>query len=297
MEQEPLTNIQLCSILDSGKTANPFDEIGALFSLICPGSDLSFFRSVHTDITENYLKKHPEFNESPAKYHDLRHTYNVVLATIRLFHGLHHEGIYVAEDLICQGLLSAYFHDLGMLPQETDIHPPFPNFSRDHELRSISALRDYLKGKSLPGHYYENCSTIIKYTNLAWEPDKEVSLCGQVVGSADILAQMADRYYLESLPLLFHEHQDGGIEMHSSAIDLMSSTLDFHENVVKKRLVHTLDNRALAMSTHFKVRWGIDQNLYLESINLNLEYLRTIVRSCSMDLSCWGKFLRRNPPT
>ena len=54
-----------------------------------------------------------------------------------------------------------------------------------------------------------DCATIINYTDLESDPatfdyhPHEIQLAGQVIGSADILAQMADRYYLECLPLLF----------------------------------------------------------------------------------------------
>ncbi len=303
MKKTQLTNIQLNSILESGKTANPFDEIGALYMEICPQADLELLRKIHDDVTAIFSGEYPGFVIGGVKYHDLRHTFSVVLATIRLFHGLYHEQTHLPDDIIFQGLLSAYFHDSGMLPQSSDNHQPNSNYSKNHEERSKSVLKRYLDFNFMPAHYDDNCNTLIEYTNLDWDPkdaksnDPQLRLCGQVIGSADLLAQMSDRYYLESLPLLFHEHQDGGIDKHSSAIDLMRNTLEFHENVIKKRLEGTLGNLAPAMQTHFQKRWQIDRNLYLENITLNLNYLRKITKNCSMDLSCWGKFLRRNPPS
>lgn len=302
MNETFFSNFQLHYIFESGETANPLDEIITLASQICPETDCKILQKVHTDVTAIFSGRSPGFEASTTKYHDLRHTYSVVLATIRLFHGLYHENCRLPHDLIIQGLLSAYFHDSGMLPQTISEAQNDAGYTRDHEKRSIVILDRYLHDNQFPKQYCRNCETIIKYTILDWEinsgetVDNQLHLCGQVVGTADLLAQMADRYYLESLPLLFQEHQDSGLDKHTSALELMSSTLDFHEQVIKRRLNRTLGDIAPVMQTHFRQRWNIDRNIYLENIQLNLDYLKKITEDCSMDLSCWGKYLRRNPP-
>lgn len=302
MAENYLTNIQTNVILESGDTGNPLDEILKLTAEICPQLDCDILRKAHTDVSRIFSGTYPGFKENIAKYHNLRHTYCVVLASIRLFHGLFHEGKILPDRFILQGLLSAYFHDLGMLPQSDAEISTNRDYTSHHESRSIDILTHYLQDKGLPAGYSDNCAVIIHYTNIEEEAeriktvDSQLELCGQVIGTADLLAQMADRYYLESLPLLFHEHQDSGIDKHTSALDLMRQTHDFHEHVIKKRLEKTLGNLAPAMKTHFVKRWSIDRNLYLENITLNLEYLKRITQDCSMDLSCWGKYLRRNPP-
>ncbi len=297
-----LTNIDLNCIFETGYTTDPLDEILALASQICPEADCTLIRHVHKDVSAIFSGRYPGFEASITEYHNLRHTHSVVLATIRLFHGLYHENNRLPHDLILQGLLSAYFHDSGMLPQSMDEVENDTGYTIHHEKRSIAILDLYLKSNNFPEEYRTNCATIIKYTMLDWEAehdtvsDGELRLCGQVVGTSDLLAQMADRYYVESLPLLFQEHRNSGIDRHTSAIDLMRSTLKFHEQVIKRRLDQTLGNLAPAMRTHFRIRWQIDSNIYLDNINLNLEYLRKITRDCSMDLNCWKKYLRRTPP-
>lgn len=303
MSEKHLSNIQLYAIFESGETSDPLDEVVHLVSEICPEVDCQILLKVHRDVTAIFSGDYPGFKASITKYHNLRHTYCVVLATIRLFHGLFHEQKIVSDEMILQGLLSAYFHDLGMLPQSSAEALDDTDYTRHHEQRSINILHDYLKENNLPAHFIENCATIIHYTNLDWNEElssgtnRDLELCGQVVGSADLLAQMADRYYLESLPFLFQEHQESGIERHSSALDLMRNTIEFHEKVIKKRLEDTLGNLVPSMETHFSKRWKINKNLYLENIDLNLKYLKMIMDDCSLDLSCWGKFLRRTPPS
>jgi len=302
MKETFRTNFQLFCIFESGNTADPLDEIILLASQICPQSDCSLLRKVHRDVSTIFSGHSHGFEAGDTGYHNLRHTHSVVLATIRLFHGLYHQNRLLPADIIFQGLLSAYFHDSGMLPQNLEEAHNGASYAQHHEKRSIAILDHYLRDNDFPNQYCRNCETIIQYTMLEWEADdsemedNRLHLCGQVVGTADLLAQMADRYYLESLPLLFQEHRNSGIDKHTSALDLMHSTLDFHDQVIKKRLNKTLGNIAPAMQTHFRTRWNIDRNLYLENIQLNLDYLKKITEDCSMDLSCWGKYLRRNPP-
>lgn len=302
MVKTHISELRLHHLFEFGETANPLDEILLLLSEIRLAHHCHLFRQVDYDVKVFFSGEHPSFSANLSRYHNLRHTRSVALAAARLFHGLHHEEVQIDDDMIIQGMLSAYFHDLGMLPQSSDKKEEGGNYARFHEQRSMMILDDYLHRSNLPASYRDNCATLIKYTNLDWEADsnltqnKQLHICGQVVGTADLVAQMADRYYLESLPLLFHEHQDSGIDKHDSAIDLMLDTIDFHETIIKKRLQGALGNMALSLRTHFHKRFHLDRNLYLERIGLNLDYLEMITEDCAMDLRCWSKYLRRNPP-
>ena len=171
-----------------------------------------------------------------------------------------------------------------------------------HETRSILFLDKYLAEKGFAKDISRDCATIIRYTDLDSDPptfdyhSHEIQLAGQVVGSADILAQMADRYYLECLPLLFDEQQAGGINRHNSARELMEHTEKFYHDVVLKRLATTFSNTTQAMQTHFREMYKIDRNLYLENINKNINYLKKIIAQCD-SIDCLDKHLKRNPPT
>jgi hypothetical protein len=117
------------------------------------------------------------------------------------------------------------------------------------------------------------------------------------VGSADILAQMADRYYLERLPSLFQEHQEGGIAAnYNSAIELMQQTSVFYHDVVVDRLSRVFGNLTKYMQIHFRERWGVDKNLYLDNIKKNVKYIQLILKSCD-DMDSLKRYLRRIPPS
>ena len=63
------------------------------------------------------------------------------------------------------------------------------------------------------------CSQMIQCTKLSLSPKdlvfdtEEVKLMGHILGTADIIAQMADRVYLERLPLLFDELKEGVVSV------------------------------------------------------------------------------------
>ncbi len=295
-----LTAFSIYKIFESGKTSDPWDEIIELVMEIAPSVSQDFLKKVHRDIFTFFSDHSSGDQKNTSRYHNLRHTYSVVLATARLFHGLHHEQKEISDQLILQGMFAAYFHDLGMLHQQANT-PPKQIPSTRHEDDSATLLASYL---SRHDHTLSlaNCTTMIQCTCLDWsqekEPieDNELRLCGQIVATADLLAQMADRYYLESLPFLFDELKKNGNQEHDSALALLQETSDFHVNIIKRRLEITLGNLAPAMQTHFKTRWQIDRNLYLENISLNLNYLKSLKSICEHDYDCWKRHLRRTPP-
>ncbi|MGW8193854.1 MAG: hypothetical protein ACWGOX_06270 [Desulforhopalus sp.] len=297
-----MNNKHLSDIFEGKFNGGPFEEVLHLASDISPSLDLDQLREVHRDLTDFFTGRYPGFQKSTLPYHNLRHTQMVVLAAVRLFHGLHSNHIHISTDILQKGILSAYFHDTGLLHLEDD--PPHfaTEFMADHEARSTLFLLQYTAQKGFPEDIARDCGTIIKYTALNSDPatfeyhPHEIQLAGQVVGSADILAQMADRYYLECLPLLFDEQQAGGINQHQSSLELIEHTTSFYHNVALKRLITTFSNTSRAMRTHFRVRFGIDRNLYMENIDKNIAYVKEIIARCD-NIECLEKYLKRLPPT
>jgi hypothetical protein len=297
-----IDNIRLTSLFETGMTNDPLDEILALIVQINSNTDIEFIRQIHYHIRDFFSGAYPGFQASSTKYHNLRHTQSVALATIRLFHGLMADNQHFSSRIIEQCLLSAYFHDTGLLLQTSEMADSGASYTKFHEARSIRFLNQYLDSRKVSESYRDNCATIIKFTNLRLDPNTlnpssdEVGLSGRVLGSADILAQMANRYYLECLPHLFQEHLMGGIEEHATALDLMKHTANFYNHVIEKRLEETFGNIAKSMRTHFFERWQINQDLYRENIYKNMGYLKKIITECAVEVECLDKFLRRIPP-
>jgi hypothetical protein len=210
--------------------------------------------------------------------------------------------VHISPETLVKGLFAAYFHDTGMLLEKDDPAPSAAQYIAVHEARSVRFLNTYLIKNGFSEKIAEDCATIIYYTDLSKDPttfapqSDEIHLAGQVIGSADILAQMADRYYLECLPLLFDEQKTGGANQHDSALELMAHTTKFYHDVVLKRLTVTFADTSGAMRTHFRNRYNVDRNLYMENIDKNIAFLKKIIARCD-SITCIKKKLKRIPPS
>jgi hypothetical protein len=296
-----MTHQQLTKIFESGATGDPLDEILVLITLIQPTYNPLRLRQLHQDIARLFTGTYPGFRASNTQYHNLKHTYSVALATVRLLHGLTCTGQNISIQIIEQALYSAYFHDTGLLMKTSDQALSGAVYTQNHEERSIMVMTQYFHKNNLPHILIQECTSVIKCTDLTLNPrdiafpSPESKLAGYVLGSADILAQMADRCYLERLPFLFQEHKEGGLKIHNSAIELIQDTMCFYHDIVIERLEKTFTNIAQAMQAHFYQRWQINNNLYWTNIEKNIYYLKKILRTCENKLECLETFLKRNP--
>ena len=65
-------------------------------------------------------------------------------------------------------------------------------------------------------------------TEITFE-SKEIELLGKMLGTADLLGQMADRIYIEKLLFLFREYQEGNIVGYNNELDLLKNTANFYD--------------------------------------------------------------------
>ncbi|SHO50410.1 hypothetical protein [Desulfopila aestuarii] len=297
-----VSNREIRQIFEGGNDANPLEEMQVILAAIIPDCPENFLVRIHQDMNGIFAGQLRGFRESQVKYHDLRHTRNVALASLRLFHGLHCDGINLPPDVILLGIICAYFHDTGMLLTVRDSAPSGAAYLKNHEERSISFIRQYLHDHGYPSAYIDNCASIINCTNLTTAPgnlifeSEEIEIAGNVLGTADILAQMADRYYLESLPLLYMEQQDAGIQQHRSSLALMRQTTAFYHEVIERRLFHDFKKTCRFMRTHFRERWQLDRDLYMDFIEKNIKYLEDVLRWHDNGEGDLKLYLRRHQP-
>jgi hypothetical protein len=297
-----MDNKSLTHIFEGNQNGTPLPEILILAEKICPSMDLGLIEQIDSDVSALFSGSSADFQKNTLPYHNLRHSRMVVLGAMRLFHGLHGNHVHISPETLLKGLLAAYFHDTGLLLEKNETAASAAQYMAVHETRSVQVLNKYLARNGFSEEIARDCATIIHYTDLDMDPatfathSHEIHLAGQVIGSADILAQMADRYYLECLPLLFDEQKTGGINQHDSALELMEHTAIFYHDVVLKRLIVTFAGTSEAMRTHFRNRYKVDRNLYLENIDKNIAYLKKIIARCD-SLTCLEKRLKRIPPS
>ncbi len=289
---------------DAGNGADPIEEICALVSAIDVGIDKDLLREIHHDVVDIFTGRNQHFRRNSMYYHTLRHTMMVTLALVRLLHGLFCTGRQLDNETVLQGVLCAYFHDAGLLVKKEELVSAFSCIPV-HEQRSALFLKEYIAEKSTtkgwPPSLAEDVDIIIAYTRLQSDPTSfpahspQKQMLGQAVGMADLLAQMGDRYYLKSLPLLFKEQERGGVNIYDNVLDLLKYTADFFRDVVLVRLA-SYDTVSDAMQAHFRQWEGIDRNLYMDAIEKNLRYLEKILEECDGVEECIYSRLRRKVP-
>ena len=152
-------------------------------------------------------------------------------------------------------------------------------------------MKKYLTEKGFSQEDIRDCGHIIMCTELSLSlaeipfNSEEVRTMGKVLGTADLVAQMADRNYQEKLLLLFLEFEEAGMEEFKSPLELFSKTEEFYRSVARKRMTGELERVSSAALYHFRERWKIDKNLYEESIKYNIRQMKETVMESLLQLS------------
>jgi len=289
----------LYDLIDLDDSRKVLSEIQNIVSLITPGVDNVFIDRIYSDTVDLFNGQYPGYRASTAKYHNLEHTKAVVLATARLMHGhAQNKNTFTPLNVVI-GLAAALFHDIGYIQAEHDLEGSGAKYTIGHEERSIGFMREYLSANHFSSQDLEDCAHVIYCTMLARSPKSipfrtnEIETLGKIIGSADLLAQIADRLYLERLLLLFLEFEEARLPGFDSALDLMQKTKGFYEFVAQKKLTEEFDGFAADMHLHFLHRWDIDRDLYAESIGKNIEYIKTLNDLCRGDFDCYLLNLKR----
>jgi len=248
--------------------------------------------AVHADILRLFRGDYPGYKASNTAYHDLEHTMSVVLATGRMLHGCSVRRGYGLLRPFMLGIVSAYYHDVGLIQKTHEADGTGAQYTIGHEERSIDFMRTHLLAAGLGAGDIGDIEDMIRCTILSASPDdikfsdERIGHVGRIMGSADLIAQIADRNYLEKLLLLFKEFEEAGLPGYGSALELLRKTGDFYDNVVKPRLdgpLHALQGYLL---DHFHARWRVERDLYQDSIERNLGYLQLALEECGDSFDC-----------
>ncbi len=277
-----------------------FVEIKKIISIIFASFDFTALDRLNFDIMRLFRGNYPGYRASNTAYHDVNHTYLVVLALIRIIHGLRLNGTDFTPRQVQLAVYCAFFHDTGLISRQDDRVGTGAKYTIGHEERSINLLREYLGQAELLADELHDCSQMIRCTILAERPaefhfhDEKMRILGYVLGSADIIAQMADRQYLEKLPSLFNEFQEGGLAAgYVSELELLEKTDEFYNAIATKRLHEDFQGIAANVRAHFRECWDIDEDLYAGAIEQNMFYLRGLCETCQKKIDCYQKQLRR----
>ncbi len=282
-------------------------EVDRIFIHLYPGSSTARLDRAFADLASLYRGQYPGYLACDTAYHDIQHVLDVTLAMARLVDGYErgHSGSGpLGPELFELGVITALFHDSGYIRHLEEADRKGAEFTIVHVSRGGNFLKDYLPRIGLESQA-PIAADLIHFTGYErvvaniQVPTLEHRLLGNLLGSADIIAQMSDRCYLEKCrDRLYPEFVWGGIArrkrpdngteevVFESAEDLLHKTPDFYAGA-NRRLEHDLQGGYSYAGQHFG-----GQNLYIDGVEKNIRFARKF-----RDTGDEGLLKRIPPPT
>lgn len=257
----------------------------SIFERRYAGHDFTAITQLFVDFARLYRGEYPGFFACDTQYHDMQHVLDVTLATARLIDGYDasqapSDGL--GPELAKIGVAVALFHDSGYIRRKGDTRHQFgAEYTKIHVSRSSRFLAEYLPTTQLAAAA-EIAAELVHFTGYEVDPasiplqDAKQRQLGALIGSADVMAQMADPAYLEKCrDRLFGEFELGGLTReqdadgiervrYASPTDLLRQTPEFIQRTLDERL----DNLFGRAHNYFCAHFG-GRNLYLEAIQRN----------------------------
>jgi len=287
-------------------TAAVSAAVRELYAAAWPGESFEKVAIAFDDFDRLFSGRMPGYHGVDTLYHDRQHSLDMTLAMARLLVGYERSvesRMRFGSERAAMGLVTSLFHDAGYIREFDDCkHSNGAEFTLYHVTRGARFLARYLPIIGMQT-WVPISTRIVHFTGYEIKL-KEIQLkdprdrkLGHLLGTADLIAQMADRCYLEKCrDRLYPEFVLGGIAAatgidgllqvrYSSGLDLLRQTPEFVRDTRIERLEGEFEHAYCYVEPLFGGR-----NPYLEAIDRNLGYLRRVLRT-----ERWP-MLRRNPP-
>ncbi len=269
----------------------------AIVRKINPNFDFSRLQQTFNDIVDLFYGDYEGYQEIKTPYHDLRHTMDVYMCTLRLAHGFHLAGGALSDDEITLVGISALAHDIGYAQTDEESYGTGAVYTRTHVSRGIEFMREYMAQKSWQPAWVQDMETAILCTNPA-VPFADISFSSErardlarIVGTADLVGQRADRAYLEKLLFLYTEFKEAEIGGFANVHDLLAKTHEFYA-MTKNKLDMSLGRFYEYLLPHFRDWFKVEINYYMDSIDKNINYLLKVIGD-SNEQTLFGNLKRR----
>jgi len=268
-------------------------EVCDLFSRCYPKYSCLRIEQAFDDFQAIYQGDNPYYHACETEYHNIQHVLDVTLATMRLIDG--YEKTHWGEARLgplrtIVGLITALFHDVGYIREIDDkLHQNGAEYTKVHVTRSGWFLKSYLICVGMPQEA-EIIQQLVQFTGYERPvecirmTDPLYQQLGFIVGSADVIAQMADRAYLEKCrDYLYPEFEKGGLTtvldqngeeqvIFHSETELLEKTPEFIQRTVETRLKGSFRSAFRYAESHFE-----GPNLYMVALEKNSSYLETLI--------------------
>ena len=282
------------------KPAMVFSEVSQILSEFCPDSMIDRVQNAFENIALLYRGKLPGYEACDVPYHDLQHIMDVGLASARLitsYERRQRPGNRLGAERVMGGVILALFHDCGYIRKTAeDKLQNGAEYTLSHISRGADYLKNYLPLIGLEDQV-DLITGLIHFTGyevpieaIRLDDPRDRTL-GYLVGSADLLAQMADRCYLEKCrDRLYPEFVLAGITtrtdangktitLYHSPEELLEKTPEFYRKMIRPRLDQKFQRVADYAADCFD-----GQNLYQEEIDRSLSHLGHIVKERDFSL-------------
>jgi len=284
----PVTEKKLSDLVNMDSPDAVMEEVGIILSLVSPTGDPRAVKDAFATSVCLFNGDYPGYRACNTDYHDFRHTTDTFLAMARLIHGAVLAGKTFADRDLALGLIAILFHDTGYIQKKHDNRGTGAKYTVRHVQRSMDFLERHGPEHGLTPKEIAVCKNMILCTDLSVEIDEilfqrpGVELLGKMVGTADLVAQMADRTYLEKLLFLYREFEEGNVDGFENEIDLLHKTVGFYD-FIDLRLATKLGDTEQFMEAHFIERWDIHADLYRTAIENQKIYLQDILEKAGKD--------------
>jgi len=298
-------NLDVSNSVDVTSPAAVKAEVARIFMQLYPGASSAAIERAFDDLAEMYRGERPGYHACDTPYHDIQHVLDVTLAMARLMDGyerMETEWKRFGSPLFRLGVVTALFHDIGYLrgSSETE-HRNGAELTLTHVSRGSRFLRSYLPSIGM-GDMAEAAAGLIHFTGYEMPiaqirvPSLRYRLLGTLLGSADLIAQMADRCYLEKCrDRLYPEFVAGGIAVQrqpdgsetvlfESGEDLVRKTPRYFEEAAKRM------DKEFGSSYNYGGRHFGGENPYVREIHRNVRF------AGSMSQDEEAAALKRVPP-
>src|ERR1700683_727144 len=287
-------------------TAAVSTAVRELFTTAWPAEYFDKVALAFEDFDKLFTGRMPGYHGVDTLYHDRQHSLDMTLAMARLLVGYERSvesRLRFGAERASLALVTSLFHDAGYIREFDDRqHSNGAEFTLYHVTRSARFLARYLPSIGME-NWVPVATRIVHFTgyeiklNMIQLADPKDRKLGHLLGTADLIAQMADRCYLEKCrDRLYPEFVLGGIAAspgsdgtlqvrYSSGLDLLRETPRFVRQTRAERLEGEFQHAYRYLEPLFD-----GKNPYLQAIDRNLGYLHNVLRA-----ERW-RLLRRNPP-
>jgi hypothetical protein len=286
-------HMDVSNTVDVSNPVEVADSVRCMLENRYEGFDFSPIDVLARDFSRLYRGSFPGFRACDIKYHDIQHVLDVTLAMARLLDGhdsSHDRAERLGPELALAGIAAALFHDSGYIRRTRDSrNKNGAAYTRVHVSRGARFMADYLPSVGLQ-HCVGVCTRIVHFTGYEVDPryievdDERERRLGVLLGTADLIAQMADVDYVRKCrDHLYEEFEAGGLAgefglhghtgiVYLSPEHLLETTPNFMRKAIDERLNDHFESAHRYAAEHFGGR-----NLYMDAIRANCVDLEAVL--------------------